>query len=99
MASKYHLKDSSLYIKGSEVPKNKLNITDTEIIREIEKELLEEAYLLFYDELNEETCFDENYFINLHKRTFELKHPLNVCSLQIVVNLKKSFLMDLQANI
>jgi cell filamentation protein len=71
MASKYHLKDSSLYIKGSNVPKNKLNISDAEIIREIEKELLEEAYLLFYDELNEETCFDENYFINLHKRTFE----------------------------
>ncbi len=71
MASKYQFKDSSLYIDGTNIPQNRLNITDADIIRELEKELLEEAYLIFYDELNEDTIFDENYFISLHKRTFE----------------------------
>ena len=71
MKSKYHFKDSSLYIKGTDIPQNRYNITDSKIIHELEKELLKEAYTVFYDELNEQTIFDESYFINLHKRTFE----------------------------
>jgi cell filamentation protein len=71
MGSKYHLKDSSLYIKDTDIPQNKLDISDEELIREFEKELLEEAYTTFYDELNQNTNFDEIFFIDLHKRTFE----------------------------
>ncbi len=71
MASKYQLKDSSLYIEGSDVPKNKLHITSSEEIHELEKELIAEAYVTFYDELKESTLFDETYFKALHQRTFE----------------------------
>jgi cell filamentation protein len=71
MASKYQLKNSSIYIEGTDVPKNKLYITSSEEIHELERELLTEAYTLFYEELNEHTNFDESYFKALHRRTFE----------------------------
>ena len=70
MASKYHLVDSSLYYEHSEVPINKYDIQDAQTIHEIEKELLEEAYTIFFDELSESTVFDEAYFKSLHKRVF-----------------------------
>jgi cell filamentation protein len=70
MASKYKNQVSSIYIKDSDVPINKAGIKSSEQIHELEKELLFEAYEIFYDELNEDTVFDENYFIQLHKRTF-----------------------------
>ena len=34
-------------------------------------ELVEKAYGIFYDELTDETKFDESYFKSLHRRTFE----------------------------
>ena len=71
MASKYQLKDSSFYYPNTDIPKNKFDIKDSETIHEIEKELLEEAYIIFFDELDETTIFDETYFKQLHKRTFE----------------------------
>lgn len=71
MASKYKVQSSEVYIKNTDVPKNKLNITNSVQIHELEKELLTEAYEIFYDELNENTIFDETYFIELHRRTFE----------------------------
>ena len=71
MASKYQLKDNSFYIKGTDIPVNKFNIDENDTLREIEKELLEEAYLIFFDEMDETTLFDENYLKELHKRTFE----------------------------
>lgn len=71
MASKYQLVNNLFYYKGSDVPKNRFDIKDVQTIHEIEKELLEEAYILFFDELDETTIFDEEYFISLHKRTFE----------------------------
>ena len=71
MASKYQLKDNSLYIKDTDIPINNFDIDNSETLHEIEKELLEEAYLIFFDELTESTIFDENYFQELHKRTFE----------------------------
>lgn len=71
MASKYQLKDSDFYLKGTDVPKNKLGISDSDAIHELERELLEEAYKTFYEELDEETVFDEEYFKELHRRTFE----------------------------
>ena len=71
MASKYQLVSNKFYYTDSDVPRNKFNIKDTQTIHEIEKELLEEAYAIFFNELNEGTRFDEEYFISLHKRTFE----------------------------
>jgi cell filamentation protein len=69
--SKYQLDDSPIYIDGSDIPKNKLDITSSELIHEIENNLLIEAYEKFSHELNENTKFDEQYFVNIHKKTFE----------------------------
>lgn len=71
MTSKYHFENSSLYIEGTDIPKNKLGITNSEEIHELERELLSEAYTIFYDELNDDAIFDEHYFKELHRRTFE----------------------------
>jgi cell filamentation protein len=71
MASKYHLENSLLYIDETDIPRNLLGITDSGQIHELEKELLGEAYHVFYDELSDETVFDESYFVDLHRRTFE----------------------------
>ncbi|QOP45891.1 Fic/DOC family protein [Sulfurimonas paralvinellae] len=71
MTSKYQLVDNKFYYEDSDVPINKFDIKDTQTIHEIEKELLEEAYTVFFNELDEKTRFDEAYLISLHKRTFE----------------------------
>ena len=70
MASKYKNEISSIYINGSDVPKNKFDLTNSIQIHELERELISEAYEVFYNELDENTIFDENYFKQLHKRTF-----------------------------
>lgn len=69
--SKYHQKDSDIYYENTTIPKNKLQIKNFQEIHELEKNLIEDAYEIFISELNENTVFDEEYFINLHKRTFE----------------------------
>lgn len=71
MASKYQLKNNSFYYENTDVPINKFDIKDSQTIHEIERELLKEAYEIFFEELNENTLFNENYFKELHKRTFE----------------------------
>jgi len=71
MASKYKVQSSDVYINDTDVPINKLNIDDSVEIHELEKELITEAYKIFYDELNENTLFNETYFIELNRRTFE----------------------------
>lgn len=68
--SKYRFKNSSIYIGDSDLPHNKLSITDPLELHAIENELLIEAYELFYSRLDKETIFDETYFITLHKATF-----------------------------
>ena len=69
--SKYQLDSSPIYIDGTDIPKNKLDIIDSELIHEIEHNLLTEAYEQFSSQLNKQTTFDETYFIDLHKKTFE----------------------------
>lgn len=54
----------------SDLPYNKLSITDPLELHAIENELLIQAYELFYHRINEHTVFDEEYFITLHKATF-----------------------------
>ena len=69
--SKYRLKESSIYIEGTDIPKNKLGIKSSKFIHTLEKKLLDNAYDKFSSELNSKTILDESYFINLHKKTFE----------------------------
>jgi cell filamentation protein len=69
--SKYQFDNSPIYLDVSDVPKNKLNITDAEVIHEIENNLLIQAYEKFSNKLTEDAKFDEEYFINLHKKTFD----------------------------
>ena len=69
--SKYRLKESSIYIEGTDIPKNKLDIKSSKFIHALEKKLLDNAYNKFSLELNSKIILDESYFINLHKKTFE----------------------------
>jgi len=69
-SDKYKLQKSSFYIDGTDIPMNKLGIEDSKVLHQLEKEFLEENYLIFHDELNKSTIFDENYLKELHKRTF-----------------------------
>jgi len=69
--SKYHFKTSSIYYKNTNIPKNKLNIKDKAILDEIEYKLIEQSYKIFTSTLTKDTILDEDYFINLHKKTFE----------------------------
>ena len=70
MKLKYQLKDNSFYYPNTDIPKNKFDIKDSQIIHDIEQELLIKSYEIFFDELDTDTIFDEGYFIQLHKRTF-----------------------------
>ena len=70
MASKYKNEVSSIYIDGTDIPKNKINLINSTQIHELERELISEAYEIFHNELDEDTIFDEKYFKSLHKRTF-----------------------------
>lgn len=70
MASKYLLENSLIYLEGTDIPHNKLGITDSVELHELESELLVEAYQIFSGELEDSILFDENYFKSLHRRTF-----------------------------
>jgi cell filamentation protein len=69
--SKYQTKTSSIYIDGTSIPKNRFNSTDPKFIHTLEKKLLDSSYGKFTSELNAHTLLNEDYFINLHKKTFE----------------------------
>jgi cell filamentation protein len=69
--SKYLFHQSDIYQPGTELPKNRLNITDAELLHAVESKLLAQAYDTFVAELQPQTWFDEAYFIALHRRTFE----------------------------
>jgi cell filamentation protein len=69
--SKYLHDNNPIYIDGTEIPKNKLGITDAVLLHEVEAQLLKDAYAVFLDELSGKTIFDEAYFKSLHRRTFE----------------------------
>jgi cell filamentation protein len=71
MSSKYRLDNSPIYIEGTDIPKNRLDIEDPQTLHSLESDLLVEAYTIFLEELTSETIFDETYFKSLHRRTFE----------------------------
>jgi len=68
--SKYQFRESDIYLPGTDIPKNRLGITDAELLHEIETGLLEQAYKIFVDELQPAVRFDETYFKSLHQRTW-----------------------------
>ena len=69
--SKYQFQQSDIYQPGTDLPINRLNIGDAEILQEVEAQLLQQAYQTFVSELTADTRFDEAYFQSLHQRTFE----------------------------
>lgn len=69
--SKYQFQQSDIYQPGTDLPINRLNIGDAEILQEVEAQLLRQAYQTFVSELTADTRFDEAYFQSLHRRTFE----------------------------
>lgn len=69
--SKYQFNESDIYIAGSDIPKNRLGITEPELLREVEETLLQQAYQTFIAECESTTRFDEAHFKSLHQRTFE----------------------------
>ena len=69
--SKYQFTASDIYLPGTDIPKNKLEITEPELLHEVEETLLQQAYQTFITECETNTRFDENYFKSLHQRSFE----------------------------
>lgn len=67
---KYYPPSNHIYYENSDVPINKLEIKELEILTEIEKELLVRAYEKLHNELNEEIEFDEKYLSQVHETIF-----------------------------
>ena len=68
--SKYRFETSDIYLPGTDIPKNRLDITAPDLLHEIEETLLRQAYRIFIEELCPATRFDEAYFKSLHQRTW-----------------------------
>lgn len=69
--SKYQFKASDIYLPGTDIPVNRLGITEPEVLHQVEGTLLQQAYQTFIAECEPDTRFDEAYFKSLHQRTFE----------------------------
>ena len=67
---KYYPPSSHIYYEGSDVPVNKLEIKNSKIIHELEKEQLVKAYEFLHNELSEETVFDEEYLNRVNYTVF-----------------------------
>ena len=48
MKSKYQLKNDSFYYPNTDIPKNKFDIKESQIIHDIEQELLIKSYEVFF---------------------------------------------------
>ena len=67
---KYYPPSDHIYYKDSDIPINKLDIHDSQLIHEIERELLLNSYEYFHTSLEETTLFDKNYLISIHRHLF-----------------------------
>jgi cell filamentation protein len=67
---KYYPPSNHIYYENSDVPINKLEIKELEILTEIEKELLVRAYERLHNELNENIEFNEKYLCKVHETIF-----------------------------
>lgn len=68
--SKYQFRESDIYLPGTDIPKNRLGITEADLLHEIEAGLLQQAYQIFIAELQPAIRFDEACFKSLHQRTW-----------------------------
>ena len=68
--SKYQFRESDIYLPGTDVPRNRMEITDPEVLHVIEEELLQSAFRLFLADMDDAIRFDEAYFKALHRQTF-----------------------------
>lgn len=68
---KYYPPSNHIYYENSDIPINKLDIHDSQLIHELERELLLKSYEYFHTNLTEETCFDQKYLMSIHKHLFE----------------------------
>ena len=68
--SKYQFKESDIYLPGTDIPRNRMGITESDVLHAVESELLQSAFRLFLADLDETTRFDENFFKGLHRQTF-----------------------------
>ena len=69
--SKYQFTESNIYLPGTDIPRNRLGIETPDLLHEVEETLLQQAYTRFITELNPTVRFDEDYFIALHRDTYE----------------------------
>lgn len=69
--SKYAQDKSYIYYENTNIPINKLNIRNQYVLEAEERKLLLKGYEYFHKNLSESTVFDEKYFKELHKKTFE----------------------------
>lgn len=69
--SKYQFNASDIYLPGTDIPKNRLGISEPELLHQVEETLLQQAYQTFIAECEPDTRFDEAYFKSLHQRTLE----------------------------
>jgi len=67
---KYTQDKNFIYYENTNIPINKLNIRNLEILEEEERKLLLKGYEYFHKKLSEETIFDNNYLQELHRKTF-----------------------------
>ncbi|MHB0974192.1 MAG: hypothetical protein ACYC0P_08105 [Thiobacillus sp.] len=49
--SKYQYQESDIYLPGTDIPRNRLGITEADLLHEIEANLLQQAYQIFIAEL------------------------------------------------
>jgi cell filamentation protein len=68
---KYYPPSDHIYYKDSDIPINKLDIHDSQLIHELERELLLRSYEFFHTTLEETTLFDKNYLTSIHRHLFE----------------------------
>lgn len=69
--SKYTHDKNYIYYDGSNIPINKLNIQNLKTLEETERKFLLKGYEYFHKKLSESTVFDEKYFKELHKISFD----------------------------
>lgn len=68
---KYYPPSNHIYYEDSDIPINKLNIRDSTIIHELEKEQLLKAYEILHNELEEKTLFDSKYLQKTNSLIFD----------------------------
>ncbi len=67
---KYYPPSNHIYYKDSDIPINKLNIKNSTLIHELEKEQLIKSYQSLHNQLSEDTKFDENYLKKVNNTIF-----------------------------